>query len=419
MSAISKDVVPSKDGITRDKPRILVVDDSRVIRRAIGKILSAEFDLIEAEDGEAGWELLMASDDIRAVVSDVEMPRLDGHALLKRIRSAEPTRVRNVPVIMVTGAEDEPAKERAYAFGATDFITKPIDGVQLLARAHAHVRFGQTTRKLEETSEALEQKAMLDPLTQLHNRRFFVERCTQTLALADRHDTDVCIVRVDVDRFKDILLKYGDHVADAVLVRMAQIVARRTRREETAARVGGAEFAVLAPMANRVEAMVLGERLRASAETEIFAHAGTRIPLTISVGLASRGEGPDVEALLALAQRRLTVARSAGGNRVNVGQIQEVPKTQPALSAVTMPSLLPQATREIVASTPPPSVETALSMLKQGDSAALEPFLPALTVSVLPLLEACNQQLGLGLSFAIESLKEKLRDIDNGKRITL
>ena len=405
MGAIPKDILTSHhDGVAGERPRILVVDDSRVIRRAINKVLNAEFDLLEAEDGEAGWLALNTDSSIRAVVSDVEMPRLDGHALLQRIRSAEAARVRNIPVIVITGAEDEPAKRRAYAFGATDFITKPIDSVQLLARAHAHVRSNQTVRQLEAAATALEQKGLLDPLTQLHNRRFFVDRCQQAMALAQRHKMDLSVIRLDVDNFKDIFSKYGDHVADAVLVRVAQILARRTRREETAARVGGAEFAVLAPMANRVEAMVLGERLRASAETEIFAHGGTRIPMTISIGLASMSEVGDAEALLTLAHKRLLIAKSAGGNRVNVGQMEEVKSGKP----LAKPTLPPQAVKEIVNSAPAPSIETALGMLKQGDEQALEPFLPALTLTVLPLLEACNKKLGLGLSFAIESLKEKL-----------
>ena len=121
------------------KPRILVVDDSRVMRKAISRTLNPHFDLVEAEDGEAGWEALLGDEAIDVIITDVEMPRLDGHALLTRIRSSELMRIREIPVIVITGAEDEPAKQRAYACGATDFVIKPIDGVQLLARTRAHL----------------------------------------------------------------------------------------------------------------------------------------------------------------------------------------------------------------------------------------------------------------------------------------
>src|SRR3989344_5207418 len=85
-----------------DRVRVLVVDDSRVIRKAVGKILGSEFDMVEAEDGEAGWQQLVQDEHIELVVADVEMPRLDGYALICRIRAADPERVRSVPVIVIT-----------------------------------------------------------------------------------------------------------------------------------------------------------------------------------------------------------------------------------------------------------------------------------------------------------------------------
>lgn len=386
------------------KGRILVVDDSRVIRRAISKTLAAEFDLIEAEDGEAGWDALTHDDSIQAVISDVEMPRLDGHGLLKRLRIADNARLRAVPVIIITGAEDEAAKKAAYTAGATDFITKPIDPVQLLARAHAHVRLDTVARKLAESTVALEEKTLVDPLTRLYNRRYFLDRGAEAVALAQRHNSDLSVLRLDIDGFKEVFAKHGDGVADAILIRMAQLLAKKTRREETAARIGGAEFAVLAPLANRVEAMVLGERLRASVETEVFAQGGVRVPLSISVGLATSVEGADMDSLLTLAQKRLNVARNAGGNRVNVGQITDTPRANAlAPTAAATPAIV-----KPVVSTPP-GVEAALSLLAKGEEEALAPHLPALTKAILPLLEACNKSLGLGLSFAIESLKEKLQ----------
>ena len=401
----------AETGARAEKGRILVVDDSRVIRRAISKTLAAEFELIEAEDGEAGWETLCRDERIQAVISDVEMPRLDGHGLLKRIRIANDPRLRAIPVIIITGAEDEAAKKAAYAAGATDFITKPIDAVQLLARAHAHVRLDTAARKLAESAVALEEKALIDPLTQLFNRRYFLDRGAEAVALAQRRRSDLSVLRLDIDGFKEVFAQHGDGVADAVLVRLAQLLAKKTRREETAARIGGAEFAVLAPLANRVEAMVLGERLRAGVETEVFAQGGARVPLSISVGIATLTEGTDMDGLLALAQKRLNIARNAGGNRVNVGQITETPRL--AVAGAVMPDAAPNAASATpapkAALAAAPGVDMALKMLAKGEEDALAPHLPALTQAILPLLEACNKTLGLGLSFAIESLKEKLQ----------
>ena len=111
-----------------EKVRVLVADDSRVIRKAISKILSNEFELVETGDGEAAWEYLLRDDTVQVLVSDIEMPKLDGYSLICRVRAADLERVRTVPIIVITGADDELTRERAFACGATDFIIKPIDG---------------------------------------------------------------------------------------------------------------------------------------------------------------------------------------------------------------------------------------------------------------------------------------------------
>jgi len=188
-----------------DKVRVLVADDSRVIRKAISKILSNEFDLVETEDGESAWELLQKDSSIEVLVSDIEMPKLDGYSLICRIRATENERVRSVPIIVITGADDELTRERAFACGATDFIIKPIDGVQLLARTRAHAKLDQTTRKLEETETALEDQTAVDPLTKLHSRRFFLQRGVQDLAYAKRHNSELSVIRVDIDNFRTII----------------------------------------------------------------------------------------------------------------------------------------------------------------------------------------------------------------------
>lgn len=120
------------------RPQVLVVDDSRVIRKAIDRVLGKEYDLVEAEDGEAGWEALESDPRTRVVISDIQMPRLDGYGMICRIRAAEDQRLRDLPIIVITSAEDDTTKERAYACGANDFILKPIDSNQLLGCVQNH-----------------------------------------------------------------------------------------------------------------------------------------------------------------------------------------------------------------------------------------------------------------------------------------
>jgi len=377
-----------------DKVRVLVADDSRVIRKAINKILSNEFELIEAEDGETAWEHLLKDNSIEVLVSDIEMPKLDGYSLICRIRAAEAERVRNVPIIVITGADDELTRERAFACGATDFIIKPIDGVQLLARTRAHAKLDQATRKLEETATALEEQTAVDPLTQLHSRRYFIQRGVQDLAYAKRHNSDLSVIRIDIDNFRTIYKQHGDQVSDQILIWLAKILMATCRTEDTVARIGGGEFAIIAPSSGRMEAAVLCERARTAVIADPFKHGNLSLPLTVSLGMSTLGRDPgeSIEELLTLAEQRMTLAKAAGGNRLGVSYREEAPKPEEAVIEE-------------------PDLETALKMLGANEGGKLVPFLPDLIGRCMPLLEFCNKKLDLGLGFAIESLKDKLSDM--------
>jgi len=116
-----------------ERSKVLVVDDSAVIRKAISRVLDSDYELVEAVDGEAGWEALKQDDRLGVVISDVQMPKLDGYGMICRIRADSDPKVRELPVIVITSAEDDITRERAYACGANDFILKPIDSDQLLS----------------------------------------------------------------------------------------------------------------------------------------------------------------------------------------------------------------------------------------------------------------------------------------------
>lgn len=377
-----------------DRVRVLVVDDSRVIRKAVGKILGGEFDLVEAEDGEAGWQQLVQDEHIELVVADVEMPRLDGYSLICRIRAAEPERVRGVPVIVITGAHDDITRDRAFACGATDFITKPIDAQQLLARTRAHAKVDQVLPEFGESSLGTEEPTAVDPLTQLHSRRYFLQRGIQDLSYAKRHGTPLSLIRVDLDNFRAVYRAHGDHGCDEILVWLAKFITSTTRTEDTAARISGGEFAMLVPAADRAEAAALCERLRAAVTREPFRHDDQAIPLTVSLGLATFGQdAPDtIEGLLALANQRLTLAKASGGNCLGVDYRDEV--AAPEQTVMEEPDL-----------------ETALKMLADGRAGELTPYLPDLIERLLPLLEHGNRELDLGMGFAVRSLRDKLTDL--------
>lgn len=116
------------------KPTVLVVDDSRTVRVAISKTLSPYHNIIEAVDGEAGWDALCNNNQIETVISDIQMPNLDGYGLICRIRGSQEERIKAVPIIVVTSADDDTSRQRANACGANDFIVKPFTPTELIQR---------------------------------------------------------------------------------------------------------------------------------------------------------------------------------------------------------------------------------------------------------------------------------------------
>ncbi|MFQ5937686.1 MAG: diguanylate cyclase [Acidiferrobacterales bacterium] len=374
-----------------EKPRLLVVDDSRVMRKAIGKLVRAEFDVTEAEDGEMGWERLLEDNQIQVVIADVLMPRLDGYSLICRIRAADESRIRDVPVIVITGAEDEETRVRAFACGANDFITKPIDGAQLLECARAQAKLDQTGRKLAQASAQLAEQASIDPLTQFNSRRLFVQRAQQDLAAAKRRDDELSLIRLDVDNLKPIYSEYGDDTGDRVLVWLAKIITEQTRAEDTLARIAGGTFAIITPTAGRLDGAIMCERLRSAINAQPFQHANTEIAITASIGLVTFGRDPGstIDDLLVLAETRVAAAKAAGGNRLSASELAEGDGGETVIVEQ-------------------PDISTALEMIARGDAGRLEPYLLELALQVLPLFELANSKYDLELDFELGAFKERL-----------
>src|SRR5450755_1827715 len=129
-------------------PRVLIVDDSRMVRAVIIKHIRGTFDVREESDGEAGWQALLLDPSIQVVITDHSMPKLDGFQLIERIRASKITRIREIPIIMISGDEDEAAMQRAKELGASDFITKGIGTAELVSRLDVLVKLSRTSQEL-------------------------------------------------------------------------------------------------------------------------------------------------------------------------------------------------------------------------------------------------------------------------------
>lgn len=301
-------------------PQILLVEDSQTTATLLSRYLSDHYRLLHARDGEEAWDLLTGSRDIELVITDIEMPRLNGHQLLVRIRKSDDAQIKNLPVIVMTAAGDNVDRNMAFMNGANDFITKPVDEIELQARVGVHYKLARTIRELEESRRTLAEQATTDPLTRVKNRRAFFENGTKYLAMTRRYHTDLSVILLDLDHFKRINDAYGHQAGDQALVAVANVLTRMIRAEDTVARIGGEEFALLLPDTNRLGAAVLAERIRAAIQQERFVVGDKIVALTVSIGLASCSgdEVETVDQLLNIADRRLYLAKQNGRNRICV-----------------------------------------------------------------------------------------------------
>jgi diguanylate cyclase (GGDEF)-like protein len=376
---------------TGTKPVVLVVDDSRLMRLAARKILKDDFDIVEAGDGEQAWENLQTNSQIQLVMSDLSMPNLDGLGLLKRIREAEHPGIKTLPVIIVTGAEDDDgSKQTALGAGASDFITKPFESVQLLARAKAQARQQQTQKALQDSEaskQELEQRSSVDTLTGLANERHITEHIVEALSYARRHRTELSLLLVQVEKYKVMFLRRGKQTAEEVLRRIAQLLSEGRRREDAVARIGLDTFAILLPSANCIGARRVAEQLLNAIRSDGFTVAGESIAVKVSIAVVSPEINAETSAtgLLDEARHRLRLAIEAGGDRVH----HDLPGTNvvaPPASAQP-PAAQRQPVETAVASVT--EVEKALQALATGRRPELNTA--PLVRAVMPLLHAWNR----------------------------
>lgn len=367
------------------KARILVIDDSKVVRVSLKKVLSVEFDIIEAEDGEAGWEALLADPQIQVVLTDASMPRLNGYDLIARIRGYEEARIQHIPVNMVTAADDDAARQQALELGATDFITKPFDKAQLLARVRAQALMDQTTRDLAQTSEDLIEHATDDALTGIRSRRYFLRRGEQDLAFVSRHHQDLSVIVIGIDAFDELKTQHATTITDKILGTIATSLTNAIRKEDTLARTADAQFAIIAPTLGGTEADDVCNRIRQQIAGTPINVDDTQISLTVSLGLShSKIDNPAlIEDYLKEAEGYLTKAQTAGGNRLVTAERLPTPKKRI-------------------------SIDAALLILAKGDADKITPHIDTVMEQLMPLLSFCNEQKQWHIDAHLNAITQKL-----------
>lgn len=307
--------------------KILIVDDQPANLTLLGNVLNT-----------AGYRVFPVSSGVQALkllerhipdlmLLDIRMPGMDGFELLSQIQNLP--QCAGLPILFISADDALNSKVRAFELGAVDYLNKPFQAREVLARVGTHLRLHSLQKQLEQQVLALEQAnqtiyelSIRDELTKLHNRRYFNSQALEQLEALEREGGKVAVVMADIDRFKSINDTFSHLIGDVVLQQVAQILASHTlkidpsRDSNLLARFGGEEFALLLPHTSLEGAVQVCEHIRQGVEHYPWAEIRPNLRVTLSLGVAS---GPPyvLSSLLSWADECLYHAKNGGRNRVH------------------------------------------------------------------------------------------------------
>jgi len=296
--------------------RLLVVDDRPSSAERIVNFLTREHQVV-TEPGPQEALFRAAEEDFDLVIASISLADFDALRLCSQLRSLDRTRA--VPILLVTEPEDSTRLLRGLELGVNDYVVRPIDRNELLARVRTQIRRKRFADRLRDTVQTSMEMALTDPLTGLHNRRYLESHLASLVGQALARDRELSVFMIDIDHFKAINDTHGHDAGDDVLREFARRIRKNVRGIDIACRFGGEEFVVAMPDTDPALARAVAERLRISVASEPFLVAGgsRAIPVTVSVGLAAlerAGDAPD--RMLKRADSALYAAKREGRNRV-------------------------------------------------------------------------------------------------------
>jgi len=291
-----------------ERRTILAVDDTVENLDVLVELLS-EYDVIDAISGEDALQIVK-EERVDLILLDIMMPKMDGFEVCKRLKSDPKTQ--NIPIIFITAKTDEESIEKAYDIGGSDYITKPFLPKELLARVKKELQ-------IVELLQELKKQATTDPLSNLYNRRFFIDNSKKIIELAKRKNETISIIMLDIDHFKQVNDTYGHKIGDDVIKKLASVMKEAQRKSDVIARYGGEEFIILLPDTSYDNAKEVAEKLRKKIEESfITTDTGQKVRFTVSIGVSVVNEEIENNADEATqrADTALYRAKESGRNKV-------------------------------------------------------------------------------------------------------
>jgi two-component system cell cycle response regulator len=300
-----------------ERGRILLVDHQRGASERLAKALTPLHEVIHSDEPSDALAKAIG-ENVDLMIVSLCHGAFDGLRLCSQARSHESTR--NLPILLIADREDRQKVLRGLELGVNDYLSRPVDRNELLARARTNVRQKRYVDRLRQSVRQSVEMALYDPLTGLNNRRFLERRLSALIETARQRGAPLTMMILDIDHFKRINDTYGHDAGDHVLKGLAAELRQIVRGGDLVCRLGGEEFVVAMPGVDATHAARTAERARRTIENKEFAIGGAAgsVSITVSIGLADlRGE-QDSSELYRRADRALYISKSAGRNRVTL-----------------------------------------------------------------------------------------------------
>jgi two-component system cell cycle response regulator len=310
-----EDALRAMDTISASGGNILIIDTDRRHAERIQSYLTPDHQVdILTEPADAVFQVTGADYELALVSMSLE--DFDPLRVCSQVRTVDHSR--NLPIILMADAADKPRVVRALDLGVNDFISRPVDRNELMARVRTQIRRHRYAMELRESVNNTMALAVTDELTGLYNRRYFDRHLNVMLAKAHEQDRDMALMILDIDHFKAVNDNHGHDIGDAVLREFAARLKRNIRGVDLACRFGGEEFVVLMPDTDTAQAEAVAERVRQSMAEKAFEVGAARaLSVTVSVGVSIRESLADTpEGLIKRADVALYRAKREGRNRV-------------------------------------------------------------------------------------------------------
>ena len=295
------------------KKTILCIDDIQsnlfTLRSVIENFQSETYEVITSLSASEGLGVLLKN-RVDLILLDVMMPDIDGFETAQMIKSNKKTK--DIPIIFVTANKDDETIENCYKYGGSDYVNKPFNHVELLARISFHLNLKAKERELKEREEELKHEANFDSLTQVYNRNMFHRLMSRKIIDARNSNESFIFIMLDIDYFKKINDNHGHLIGDHVLISMAKLIKAHIRECDLFARWGGEEF-VLSFDVDLQKGMEIANSLRRHISEYKFDIVGN---VTCSCGVTEFKSSDSVDSIIKRADKALYDAKNSGRNRV-------------------------------------------------------------------------------------------------------